>query len=609
MRRARILVIEGEQIIGSSIKAELEPAGHAVRIIRPETEALDALRESHDMVFIHQGLPDSMCYEIAQAVREHSKAAIILVCSEHPENKEKKKNRIGKHKIMHCSLDPSELHAMVAKHLKIGIDLAEIPASPRLLIVDDDNTILYLMKEILNDRYETVLTSSPTEALQMLKKAPYEILVSDIRMREMDGMELIRSALNIRPWIVPIAITGYASKDIIVEAFKEGVYDFIEKPFTPGIVLQSIGRAWRALRTEFENQKLLHEMHAVNEALRRAHDQLERRVEERTLELVQVNGQLSQELEMRKLMEQRISEALDLNQKIIASSSLGITAYKASGQCILANEASGRIMGFSREEILQQNFYSLNAWEECGLLAAAKDVINAGTEAGKYEIDAGTEKQLEIHTKNASGEPLWLDCRFVLFVLDREKHLLLVVDDITDRKKVEDEIRHIALHDSLTGLPNRILFFDRLSQALFRGSRYNALVALLFIDVDGFKSINDTFGHDAGDKFLQEAAKRFKSNIRESDTASRLGGDEFAIILQELHSRNDAEIVAKRLIKSISQPVRVTHDDYVNSSLSVGISTYPIDGREPDVLLRKADEAMYRVKKSSKNNYLFYDSS
>ncbi|MCP4352994.1 MAG: diguanylate cyclase [Desulfobacterales bacterium] len=609
MRKARILVIDGEQIIGSSIKAELEPAGHTVKIISPETEALDtAFCEPHDMVFIQQGVPDSTCHEIAKAAREHSKAAIILVCSELPENKKQRKTGIGEHEIMHCSLEPSELRAMVEKHLKTGNVPAEIPASPRLLIVDDDNTILYLMTEILNDKYETSVTSSPSEALQMLENNPYEILVSDLRMREMDGMELIRSALNIRPRLVPIAITGYASKDVIVEAFKEGVYDFIEKPFTPGIVLQSIGRAWRALRAEFENQKLLYEMRAVNEAIQRAHDQLERRVEERTRELVQVNGQLSRELEMRKLMEQRISEALDLNQKIIASSNLGITAYKASGQCILANEASGRIMGFSQKEILQQNFNNLNAWEECGLLAAAKDVIDLGT-VPRDETDTGTERQLEIHTKNACGEPLWLDCRFVSFILDREKHLLLVVDDITDRKKVENEIRHIALHDSLTGLPNRILFFDRMSQALCRGSRYNVSVGLLFIDVDGFKSINDTFGHDAGDKFLQEAARLFKSNIRESDTASRLGGDEFAVIVQELHTRNDAEIVAKRLIKSISQPILVTSKDYVTSSLSIGISTYPIDGQEPDILLQKADEAMYRVKKSTKNNYLFYDSS
>ncbi|MCP4352992.1 MAG: PAS domain S-box protein [Desulfobacterales bacterium] len=141
-----------------------------------------------------------------------------------------------------------------------GIDeesAADVPASPRILVTDDDDLVLRSLKDILNETYKTAVTESPKEALEMLRQTPYEILLADLMMNEMNGMDLIRAALSIRPGIIPIVITGYASKEDAVAAFKEGVYDFLEKPFTPGIVLQSIARAWKSLQADLENYKLL----------------------------------------------------------------------------------------------------------------------------------------------------------------------------------------------------------------------------------------------------------------------------------------------------------------------------------------------------------------
>jgi diguanylate cyclase (GGDEF)-like protein len=171
-----------------------------------------------------------------------------------------------------------------------------------------------------------------------------------------------------------------------------------------------------------------------------------------------------------------------------------------------------------------------------------------------------------------------------------------------------DEIRRQASHDPLTDLPNRRLFFDRLSQGIKRARRQGSYLALLFIDLDRFKSVNDTLGHPAGDRLLEEAAERLRSIIRDSDTAARLGGDEFAIILSDSADPQTGDGVARKILDSMAEPFQIAGAEAFITA-SIGISVYPFDGADAESLMASADAAMYRVKKLGRNGFSWHDAS
>ena len=173
---------------------------------------------------------------------------------------------------------------------------------------------------------------------------------------------------------------------------------------------------------------------------------------------------------------------------------------------------------------------------------------------------------------------------------------------ITRLKQTNEQVLHLAHHDSLTELPNRILFYDRLNQAIIKSRRDNAKFAILYLDLDGFKNINDTLGHDAGDMLLKEAAKRIKACVRESDTVARMGGDEFTVIISNVRSKKGKDDVAKKIVGSIASPFLI-NGKYCSVSVSIGISLYPINGETPDQLVKIADATMYLAKQGGKNCY------
>ncbi|MBF0565197.1 MAG: diguanylate cyclase [Nitrospirae bacterium] len=180
---------------------------------------------------------------------------------------------------------------------------------------------------------------------------------------------------------------------------------------------------------------------------------------------------------------------------------------------------------------------------------------------------------------------------------------------ITERKEAEERLRHMAHYDLLTGLPNRTLFFDRLKHALSQAGRYNYMMALMFLDLNNFKAINDHYGHHAGDMLLRDAAQRLIGCIRDSDTIARVGGDEFNVILSKINEKKDVQVVAEKIIVALEAPFSLDGIScYVGTSIGIGI--YPSDSMDIHLLIKKADAAMYRAKQSRKgfprSSYNFY---
>jgi diguanylate cyclase (GGDEF)-like protein len=180
-----------------------------------------------------------------------------------------------------------------------------------------------------------------------------------------------------------------------------------------------------------------------------------------------------------------------------------------------------------------------------------------------------------------------------------------IVRDVTERKQIEQQLNHIATHDTLTGLPNRMLFIDRLGVALAQSKRNRHKLAVMMLDLDNFKNVNDTLGHMVGDQLLKEVGYRLSGLLRQNDTVARLGGDEFIVLLSDLERMEDVIRVAEIILKAFKQ-LFVCGNHKLTSSTSIGIAVYPDDGNDIDSLLKNSDMAMYFVKMHGRNNYKFF---
>lgn len=210
-------------------------------------------------------------------------------------------------------------------------------------------------------------------------------------------------------------------------------------------------------------------------------------------------------------------------------------------------------------------------------------------------VSDGHAMGLELRMMSAEGYNRWLSVRGMRLTQRHEHEVFGVMLDITDSKHAQETILFQASHDALTGLINRVLFFDRLSQEIRRCQRIDGQFAVLFIDLDYFKAINDHFGHDAGDKVLVQVAKRLSHSLRKSDTVGRFGGDEFIAILPDLSSREVVAPLIKKILSKVEAPIMFNKEKLFVSA-SIGVAFYPNDATLPQMLVRKADSDMYRIK-------------
>jgi len=238
----------------------------------------------------------------------------------------------------------------------------------------------------------------------------------------------------------------------------------------------------------------------------------------------------------------------------------------------------------------------------------------------KHRSDYGNPMatDLELYGRHKDGSEFPVDVMLSPVETTEGRLILVVIRDITRRKRLEEAIRnkralfenemsHLARHDVLTGLPNRLLLNDRLDQAVSLARRNHSQLAVLFLDLDGFKQINDSFGHSVGDKLLQSLAERLSACVRKSDTVSRQGGDEFVILLSEVTHATDAAIIAAKINADIKRGQRIGNHR-LRISASIGISTYPNDGEDAETLVKNADAAMYDAKQSGRDKYRFFRS-
>ena len=295
----------------------------------------------------------------------------------------------------------------------------------------------------------------------------------------------------------------------------------------------------------------------------------------------------------RKKMEIRLQQAAT----VFDSSAEGITITAPDGTIIAVNRAFTEITGYSEAEVIGRNPRILQSGrQETSLYVAMWQTLRS---RGRW--------QGELWNRRKDGQE-FLESLTISAVKDadgRVTHYVGVFSDTTALRKAHDQLDHQAHHDPLTGLPNRLLLTDRLRKALQRAHRDRTGLAVLFIDLDRFKNINDTLGHQAGDRVLCEVALRLERLMRESDTVGRLGGDEFLIVIEDIVDPTVASMIADKILTALqASPVTVEHEFFVGAS--IGISVFPQDGEDGDTLMKNADVAMYRAKERGRNAYEFF---
>ncbi|HOX32622.1 MAG TPA: sensor domain-containing diguanylate cyclase [Spirochaetales bacterium] len=260
-----------------------------------------------------------------------------------------------------------------------------------------------------------------------------------------------------------------------------------------------------------------------------------------------------------------------------------------------ANEGFLEMTGHARRDAIGAPILELGIW------ARAEDALAFLAE---LRGSGGRIDKREGRFLRKDGSPFLGAVSGRVLSIDDEEHVVVAIDDITERKRAEEAIRHMATHDELTDLPSLRLYRDRLSMAMSLSRRSRSSAAAMFLDLDGFKAVNDGYGHDAGDAVLREVARRLRSALRETDTVARGGGDEFLLAIADLRRPEDAADMARKLLAALSPPV-IYGGASLSIGASIGIAIFPRDGEEVDRLIKLADEAMYEVKSSGKNGYGF----
>ena len=291
----------------------------------------------------------------------------------------------------------------------------------------------------------------------------------------------------------------------------------------------------------------------------------------------------------------RAEEKLRLSAKVFEIALEGIIVTDAGQSIVSVNQAFSAITGFAEKDAVGSKVF-LEGNGEVGFFNKVWSSL------------AGTEQwQGEALCRRRHGEdfPVWLNINAVKNAQGRVTHYVAAFNDITALKRTEARLRHIAHHDALTSLPNRTLFQDRLDHALAQSRRTKNLAAMLFIDLDRFKIVNDTLGHRSGDDLLRIAAERLRGCVREVDTVARLGGDEFAIVLGDLASREDAAVVARKVLHALGRPFALEAQE-VFLTTSIGIAVYSGGEEDETCLMEHADVAMYYAKRAGRNSFHFY---
>ena len=429
-----------------------------------------------------------------------------------------------------------------------------------ILIVDNDARNRKLLQAmLLPEGHITRCASSGEEALASIALNAPDLIILDVMMPGINGYELA-SALKANPvtsHIPIIMITAQSDRAARLAGLDAGAEEFLTKPVERS-------ELWLRVRN-------LLRLKSFGDFLRDYNRSLEQRVQARTIDL------------------QRFRTAMDATADGI------FLINRASMQFVEVNATACTLLGYSREELFERGPMVLGGPSLDAVEAMYDEVIAGRGSRGNIELQLqrkdGSSVEIEVHQQAQHAGTDWM--------------IVAVVRDITERKEAQRRLTHLAHYDALTGLPNRTLFYETLSRTLRNAAAEGTMVAVVFLDLDHFKNVNDTLGHACGDELLRLVSERLVHCVRVRDTVGRLGGDEFALILQLGNGAHSATPVAGKIREVLRQPFTLGSHEAV-ATASIGITLYPDDATDPETLIKFADTAMYRAKQAGRDTFRYF---
>lgn len=421
-----------------------------------------------------------------------------------------------------------------------------------ILVVEDNpgdaQLIRYSLEEVGRGEVRIRFASTLAEAKDKLIAERFDAVLLDLSLPDSVGINTVNEVIAIRDDVPVIVLSGLSDEDVAIQAVQAGAQDYLVKGYGDGTLIR------RAILYAIERHKSEQDM--------------------------------------------RLAETVF----IAADSAIMVT--NAKEQIVRINGAFTGITGFDSDDVDKQT----SALLKCDVHDDEfyTEIESALAACDHWEGEAWSRR------KNGEVYPLWLRVNAVRNKAKNVTNRVYIFTDITYRKQMENQLVHQATHDTLTGLPNRHLFNDRLAQALAVANRKSQGVALLFLDLDGFKAVNDQLGHSAGDQLLVDVAQRLRHAVRASDTVARLAGDEFTVILSDIECAAGQNIVdaiasvAEKLVATIGLPYLLEQGE-AHVSASIGIAMFPGDAQDVDRLIIASDVAMYAAKRGGKNTYRFHD--
>ncbi|MCP4288556.1 MAG: EAL domain-containing protein [Gammaproteobacteria bacterium] len=437
----------------------------------------------------------------------------------------------------------------------------------KVLVVDDEVRMRASVADLLKAYgHQCELAAGGEEALGLLSTGNIDLMLLDLNMPGIDGYQVMREVKECYPGTDVIVVSGETTFESATEALRCGAQDFLRKPYAPEELIRTVSNTVRKRG-------------------------LERNIREMN----------------------RCLEASEHRYRFIVNNSPDIIyMLDNNGIFVFVNDRINTLLGYQADEMLGQHYSEFVHKDDIDKAKYVFDERRTGSRAS-HNIE------FRLLCKGSTLPYRYFESRSITIELsamgvysEQKKDLKEefvgtygVVRDISERKRAEEVINFQLYHDLLTKLPNRALFRDRLNLAISQAKRNKTKLAVMFLDMDRFKVINDSLGHLAGDQLLQTIALRLHSCLRDGDTLARVGGDEFNLLVPDINGREDASMVARKILERLKEPVVV--DGYeVFVSFSIGIAIFPEDGQTIDVLVKNSDMAMYHIKTHGKNGYEFF---
>ncbi|MES9811709.1 MAG: EAL domain-containing protein [Candidatus Thiodiazotropha sp.] len=435
----------------------------------------------------------------------------------------------------------------------------------RILIADDEPRARASLKEILRfTGYETTLAECGSEAIDLLNTGTFDLILLDLNMPDLHGHKVMEHIDAYQLNCDIIVVSGETTFDHATMALRKGAQDFLRKPFAPDELLRSVANVLERRQLKASNQSI----------------------------------------------QLRLQESESLHKFIVNNSPDMIYLLDHEGRFAFINERVKSLLGYDQKEIIGEHFSKLIHTDDIERAHFTFNERRAGERATR-------SAELKLSSKNNNGSrffdsgtvPVELSSIGIYTTNDDKTKSFIgtygVARDISERKQAEELIKYQLYHDLLTNLPNRSLFRDRLNMAMAQSKRSGKKLAIMYLDMDRFKIINDSLGHYVGDELLKMVGQRLRSELREADTLARVGGDEFNLLIPEINDIQDARNLAEKILRLTPEPFIIKNEE-IFISFSIGISIYPSDGDTKDSLIKHADIAMYKVKNAGKNGYAFY---